>query len=761
MTSNSLSTSKTNKGKGLLLHSCRSYWWLAVICSVVYGFAGPVYTLLKLDSVTRPSMSNYQAASSEEHLLQVQLENMARWLHDGGFLMLYGAAVVLAAVIGCVMFFYLQQKKQVHFYHSQPISRTRLFFNQYLTGLLVNVIPLLVMLALSCLLIAAYHLGAVLSLTAILIHVGHLLLFILASYSIAILSSQLAGTMLTQMALNAVLHVCVPAAAWMVNLMYSMFFATYANSSALIVASLKFSPLCAVFAYFNGIPSFFDGQTMGAVPMAGSMLAALLMMAAILTALSWLLYQKRPSEATGKALVYPLSQPILKAYLMFVVSIAAGMLFSLAGSRLFFYFAVVVFAILTHMTCEVILQHDFKAMGSRLSQCAVILLLILAFVGVFRFDLLSYDSYLPQPAQVEKVSLTVSEAEQTSSVNYDLLGNLCYSQDETVKQAVYDLLQPIVQDKQYCGSNFERLQGSYGDTEESSSPVTVRYVLKNGREVQRNYYMVPRSAIAENYEKLYNQAAYRQVLYGGVLQLQPDYLNGMMVDGQWLFGRTGSDSIVLVEKGGRLYAETREGDVAITQIEDIDGYEQAEQILAAYQQDLQERQFSTITHVKQYTLTLEAPAVENNSYWYWELPVYAADQRTMAALAELNLTELNSSYSEALIFRCAPSEEQELREMINQLTNGAQEQYGYPDLVNLLSAQDCMEQLEGIAQPTGHITGSEAVGQFIQSTSLLKSGGIFCDFDDSHFVLLRDNQSDGGQWSLQLLYSGTLPAQYQ
>ena len=99
--------------------------------------------------------------------------------------------------------------------------------------------------------------------------------------------------------------------------------------------------------------------------------------------------------------------------------------------------------------------------------------------------------------------------------------------------------------------------------------------------------------------------------------------------------------------------------------------------------------------------------------------------------------------------------------MINQLTNGAQEQYGYPDLVNLLSAQDCMEQLEGIAQPTGHITGSEAVGQFIQSTSLLKSGGIFCDFDDSHFVLLRDNQSDGGQWSLQLLYSGTLPAQYQ
>ena len=70
--------------------------------------------------------------------------------------------------------------------------------------------------------------------------------------------------------------------------------------------------------------------------MAGSMIATLLLMGAVLTALSWLLYQKRPSEATGKALVYPISQPILKAYLMFIVAIGAGMVFSLAGSKLFF-----------------------------------------------------------------------------------------------------------------------------------------------------------------------------------------------------------------------------------------------------------------------------------------------------------------------------------------------------------------------------------------------------------------------------------------
>ena len=154
MTSNSLSTKKQKNSGALLLHSLRSYWWLAVICSVVYGFAGPIFTLLKLDSITRPSQSNYLASATEEGLLETHLGQMARWLHVEGFMMLYLSAVVLAAIIGCVMFFYLQQKKQVNFYHSQPITRTRLFINQYVAGLLVNVVPLLLMVVLMFVLVA-------------------------------------------------------------------------------------------------------------------------------------------------------------------------------------------------------------------------------------------------------------------------------------------------------------------------------------------------------------------------------------------------------------------------------------------------------------------------------------------------------------------------------------------------------------------------------------------------------------------------------
>ena len=81
MISNNSSTKGKNNSKKLLLHSLQMYWWLAVICSVVYCFAGPVYTLLKIDSIRRPSNINYLSSATEESLLSQQLERMSDWMN--------------------------------------------------------------------------------------------------------------------------------------------------------------------------------------------------------------------------------------------------------------------------------------------------------------------------------------------------------------------------------------------------------------------------------------------------------------------------------------------------------------------------------------------------------------------------------------------------------------------------------------------------------------------------------------------------------
>lgn len=764
MTSNSLSTkTETKAGKRgvFLMHSLRSYWWIAVICSVVYGFAGPVFTMLKLDSIASGSYA--REISSGELLMQTQMEQMTRWFRQEGFMPFYFSAIVLAAVIGCVMFFYLQQKKQVNFYHSQPITRTRLFLNQYAAGLILNIVPLLAMIAVSFVVVAAYGMGSIINIGAILQHTLHMLLFLLASYSIAVFAGQLAGTMATHMALNAVLHFGVPLVAWIVNLMYSLFFATY-NGASIIETCLKFSPFCAAFQYLSEISYLSNSHVMTVEAMAGSVPAAQIGIAILLSAASWFLYQKRPSEAAGKAMVYPASEPILKAYLMFIVGIAAGLVFQAVGSRMFFYFAVITFAILTHMTCEVIIQHDFKAMGKRLSHCAVILVLILAVVGVFRFDLLGYDSYLPEPDEVQQVSLVVLGAEHLNSYGDD--GN--FTQDADVKQGVYNLLQPIVNEKLYRSSDFDGNQSPYDYMNQETTSITVEYRLKNGNVKSRIYRAVTAESIEENYKALYNQNAYRESVYADVLQARPEDVYQMNVNGTGVYNQeTDAERQVMETTSTMVNGEIVVTTEAVSKEypkQAMQNYDTMAAILEAYKQDVCERQFEALKTAQKYTIEIQLPPKpvsgrRYSSYYYFDVPVYETDTRTLAILEQINIDKNERNFSDALIFRCEPSTEAGLRNMLEAAYSNLEHEYKM-DAENL-TVERCVEMLSNQAELTGHITGVEQVNQFIQECDLLSGGGIFAEFDNTHFVLLRYNHTGSNDWQNQLFYKGTVPVQYQ
>lgn len=301
MTSNSSSIKQSHKQKGsLLLHSCRSYWWLVVICAVVYGFAGPIFTLLNISDILSAFHQQLSGQSDRKKCCISSIWKALPSISVQKPLSFYmQSAVVLAAVIGCVMFFYLQQKKQVNFYHSQPIHRTRLFLNQYITGLIVNVIPLVVMIVVMMLIVMAYGLGGALNMAAILQHGVYLLLLLWASYSIAVLAGQLTGTILTQIALNAVLHFCVPVAAYIMNLLCNTFLSTYNGTFDWLTPALHASPLCAAFVYLDILPYSTDG-VMTIVPMSGGMITAQLAIAVGCSVLSWALYQKRPAKQPAR-----------------------------------------------------------------------------------------------------------------------------------------------------------------------------------------------------------------------------------------------------------------------------------------------------------------------------------------------------------------------------------------------------------------------------------------------------------------------------
>ncbi len=774
---------KNAKGKASLLHhTIGTHWWLAVICGIVYFFASPIVTLLFLNQM------NFDYYNSQNYLpgelYQNNVEEVARWMSSSGMLGLYLAAVVLSMVLGCVMFSYLQHRRQVNFYHSQPIHRTRLFINQYGVGFVMNMILMVLMFAVSCLMIVMYGLGEALSIGACAQHLINIFVLSLASYSISVLAGQLTGTVLTHLALMLVIHFSVPLATVAVYYLGDVFFATFA--AIFPEAALNFSPLCAMFTLVEGF--YVRYASVMLVPTMGTAMTATLLAIGIgFAVLAWWLYQKRPSEATGKSLIYSVTEPFVKAYLMFVGALGFGFIFYAIGDQTFFYFAVLAFSLMIHMVCQVIIEHDFKALFHQMKQFAVITVLICAVIGVARFDVLGYDRYLPDPSKVSQVSFELRDLDS-------YYGEVGFSDDQLVKEQVHQLLEPVIDDKLYRTSRFAGFTtADYAETrndERRYVTLNVSYELNNGSIKQRTYMDVPLSAIEENFTALYDMQAYRESYYEQLLEADFNDVAYMSAPDQTLYR---PDTEALREQNIAVYAyaeaatETYDRPMPvddekyapnIASIAGTLGLEQwpkeyskeaadlAYALFTAYQMDLLDRDFSTLEEVIEVSLSVQI--VIDGELWsnrgyssrHLNMPVYTSDERTMSILKHYGLAQETRDYShdKALVFYTDEINQKDISNALEQILAKSEEGF--------LSTDDVVQYVTdgNVGTLAAVIEGHSAVDQFIRDSKLRNSTNIFTENDEQYFVLLQYehgiNNNGGREWISDRFQQGTVPEAY-
>ncbi|MBR4943991.1 MAG: hypothetical protein IKZ26_01085, partial [Peptococcaceae bacterium] len=166
---------------------------------------------------------------------------------------------------------------------------------------------------------------------------------------------------------------------------------------------------------------------------------------------------------------------------------------------------------------------------------------------------------------------------------------------------------------------------------------------------------------------------------------------------------------------------------------------------------------------KKHTIQIQVQRQDlNSAYHYYDVPVYEDDTHTLAILDSLGIVDEEwTEYSDALIFRCEPSSEQELRKMLSNAYNLLAEDLKYQDDAENLTVERCLAVMSEEAELIAHISGKNQVSQFIRETSLMSEGGMFVEYDDSHFVLLRYDNQDSNDWQNQLFYKGYVPVQYQ
>lgn len=510
--------------------------WNLTLVLLLCFFAFPVMTALWSSTAFRPENLN-SSLPADLALAQAQRDftrDMLRmYSMKGGALafMLTIAAVVLAAS----GFAYLHSKKKTDFYHSLPIRREMLYAVTCLNGFLYMAVAYLGFLTIAAVMIRVkgvpFDWGSL-----YLASVEHLCFFALV-YMTAILSMLLTGNLVVGLLGTGVLFSWGPVICMTISAYFSEYFTTfYGDDSFLLALSERTSPV-----------AWYVKACMSSQP--GRMALWAMLAAAVLFLLGMLLYRRRPSEAAGHAMAFPITEPIIRFLIVVPSSLLLGAMFhSMMYEDGWTVFGLVCGLLLVSCIIEIIYHFDFKSLFAHKRQLLVSAVFVGVVFAIFRFDLFGYDRYLPvteklasggiycdllDPDATSQYHSTVEYTEGWYGVNFDAMPSSTLADEMQISddqglELLHTIAAQGVHDAAQARDRF--LQGgarSYEGEEDDAAfrDVTIAWHLRNGRTVYRRY-LVNVSGVKTALEAVYDIDAYKTAMYP-VLSLTADDVAGI------------------------------------------------------------------------------------------------------------------------------------------------------------------------------------------------------------------------------------------
>lgn len=364
--------------------------WAEGIVIIILIFSLPVNVALELGQYSK------QLYDMPESVL------MDFMLHNTTLLAL---SLLLGVFIALIEFGYLFQRNKVDFYHSLPVSRSMQFLYRYLSGLLLFLVPYTILYGVSILVGIAHGALVIGYLKDLAVFLLVYLLFFCALYSLSVIAVQLAGSYLSAIVAVMIVHFTGPFFCLLIRECQESFFRTYLDSGKPpIFGRGSVFTICLKTLEDYAHTGFFDTFT----------ILILILLAVLLPFGGYALFLKRPAEKNSCGLAFPVVGPIFR----FLAVMGSGMVMgivlrsmSYSNDDFWLFFGLVAGCIVMHCIMQMILQMNFRAFfRGKLSLLLCTGLAVLA-MCVFRYDLIGYDSYLPEADQVDFAGVSIDDLE--------------------------------------------------------------------------------------------------------------------------------------------------------------------------------------------------------------------------------------------------------------------------------------------------------------------------------------------------------------
>lgn len=404
-----------------------------------------------------------------------------------------------ALLFGFQGFSWLMKKEQVDFYHSQPMKREKRFLLLYVDGILLyECMMILHMIILSILIGMRGYLSGGIVKCMLWNLISYSVIFLLI-YSIVVLAVMLTGNLVVAFMASGTL-LFYPIMVKILLQSYSvMYFQTYTevyNSSMDIVnVADPFQTILSV------IKNLIAGSPSGGF---NNILQACIL-SVVAAIVAFFLYKWRPSECAGKALAFPFLGSVIRILLVIPTGMVLGLCltaFQVGDADIWLYFGTVLGVVLMHGFMEVVFQSDIRACLGKKKQLLLSLLLTVGIVSVFRYDMVGYDNYLPEAEKIAEASCNISVGdyarEYTNYIDYyklneegvplfavESMGATEWGYTETEYQLQISSASETKAILRLVKGHMENQGPDY----DAMKSVLVRYKLKSGKEVYRQYYM--------------------------------------------------------------------------------------------------------------------------------------------------------------------------------------------------------------------------------------------------------------------------------
>lgn len=410
---------------------------------------------------------------------------------------IYFAAPLCA---GIYVFQYLQKSASTTSMHAMPFSRSKLYFTNLVSGIVMSLIPLIVI---ATILLAickpayynyAFNDGQLIDAAAnaftrvrVLEWFADSAIIAIFVYACTVLAGVVAGSPVMQGLLSVVFNFIAYAVAFPVVYFANEYIFGYEMDLAFLA---KLNPM---------IYDFSKNSTIGT-----KMAVAYIVVSLAILVLARVLYGLRKNERTGDAITFDFMISILGILATICGLILGGLYFGIVGNGAGFIFVgYFVGAVLTFIITRMVLTKTVKIFNQRsLKEFGICILITALFIVGFWTDILGVGRFVPSASNVECVSISAMtnelsdgygryEIEYFNIPDSEVLGyrwgRTCFTDKENI-EVICELHRLAINGRNdICVSNKDYWDRE-GELDESYTPLDITYKLNN-RLVSRTYYV--------------------------------------------------------------------------------------------------------------------------------------------------------------------------------------------------------------------------------------------------------------------------------